>query len=490
VKEQPHPVRVGGQTVGDLDVLAVDPKSGGTLVAVTCKEWRDAEPHAKDFHHFLSLMEIEGIKYGIVAWTNIPSSVYPLAQNAEKRGCRILLLSREGCNELHNYILSGQGDRIGDRLRQGLGLVTSSAPTIGEEMLLRRAPPTLRRSVKCFNLLPLHYRPDPPSYVRNPYFSPETVRLLVQPFLLSVFHAHKEARVPRTGELIGEIDEEVSMVCDATTGKSIAQNDPVFQVVRNHYGEAYKHHTIDEEDFTVEVADPKIDRQGMTYRMRVDAVRLVQPITATYTVLNRQTEEEEEHEMRVVATPSDLRELFSDIIQVPIWHVVYHLKEKSYVREFFATNGSSIRDDMRYCLLCKEKETVAVCTKCGSTICAEHMLRCKTCGELFCANDSLKCVKCLSSYCKDHATGSFCVTCGTFMDTPCTVHCSVCNGPLCPAHVISCVNCGKHVCPKHLVEARYMLVKKQFCGDSCHKTYDAEYRQKGVLGKIGRVVKK
>jgi len=67
VKEQPHPVRVGGQTIGDLDVLAVDPKSGGTLVAVTCKEWRDAEPHAKDFHHFLSLMEIESIRHGIVA---------------------------------------------------------------------------------------------------------------------------------------------------------------------------------------------------------------------------------------------------------------------------------------------------------------------------------------------------------------------------------------------------------------------------------------
>lgn len=486
VKEQPHPVRMGGETVGDLDVLAVDPRSSGTLIAVTCKEWRDAEPHAKDFNHFLSLMEIEGVKHGIVAWTNIPSSVFPLAQNAEKRGYRIFLLSRETYNELHGLMLSGQGDKIGDRFRQGLALVASSAPTLGEEMALRRAP-VQRRSVRLSDVLPRNWGPDPPSYIRNAYFQPESTQLVVKPYLLGVFHVHKEIRVPRTRELLGEIDADIDFVYDGVTGKGVPREDHVFEVVRNYYGDALKQDTVEEKGFTVQSFEPKINRQAMLYKMRIDGARSFGTQTRTYKV--ETNEGEEEREIPVEVTSNDLREVMSDIIAVPMWRVEYRVKDRTYLREFFATDGFVVRDDMALCITCGEK-TTAICTKCGSTICPSHTIECRTCGDLFCSSDSVRCVKCESSYCKTHAVGSYCVTCGSFMDSPCVVQCVTCNAAVCSSHAIACARCGRVVCPSHTVEARYMLVKKQFCGESCHKAYDAEYRQKGVLGKIGRVVKK
>jgi len=486
VKEQPHPVRMGGQTVGDLDVLAVDPKSGGTLIAVTCKEWRDAEPHAKDFNHFLSLMEIEGIKHGIVAWTSIPSSVYPLAQNAENRGYRVLLLSREGYDELHNYMLGGQGERIGERIRQGLRLVASSTLTLGEEIALRRTP-IQRRSLKLSNVLPRSCGPDPPNYIRNAYFQPESAQLVLRPYLLGIFHVHKEIRVPRTHELLDEIDTDIDFVYDAVTGKSVSPEDHAFEVVRNYYGDALKQDVIEEEGFTIQSHDPKINRQAMLYKMRIDGARSFGTQTRTYTV---DTEEgTEEREVPVTVTSNDLREVMNDMIVVPMWHVEYKVKDRTYLREFFATDGFAMRDDMALCIVCGDK-TIAVCTRCGSTICSSHTVGCRTCGDLFCNSDSVRCVKCESSYCRTHAVGSQCVTCGSFMDSPCVLHCVTCNAAVCPDHAVTCARCGKVVCPSHMVKARYMLVKKQFCGDSCHEAYDTEYRQKGVLGKIGRAIKK
>jgi hypothetical protein len=133
VREQPHPVKLGSEIVGDIDIIAFDPKSN-TTIAVTCKEWRDQAPQAKDFNHFLNLMDIENLKHGIVAWTNIPSSVYALAQNAEKRGYRISLIDSESYEKLHEFILSGQTDKIENHFRGDLNLAATFVPTIGQEI--------------------------------------------------------------------------------------------------------------------------------------------------------------------------------------------------------------------------------------------------------------------------------------------------------------------------------------------------------------------
>jgi hypothetical protein len=242
VQEQPHRVRVGGEDVGDFDVLAVDPKSN-TQIAVTCKEWKEQPPQTKDFDHFLSLMDHEGIKHGIVAWTYVPKSVYALIPSAEKKGYRIAVLDIGQYEKLHIMMLDRQGDRIEEFFRNQLALVPTTKATVGQEIAIRREPATKKNRVDCVNFLPMNYGPDPPNYVRNAYFRPSESLLEVTPFLLGRFHAYKEARF--RGELQGEINEEVVSVCDAINGRYVEVESPVYHLVRNHYAEALKHFSID-----------------------------------------------------------------------------------------------------------------------------------------------------------------------------------------------------------------------------------------------------
>jgi hypothetical protein len=428
-------------------------------------------------------MGIEDIKHGIVAWTNVPSSVFSLIQNAEKRGYRFSVVDSERYDELHNFMLNGQNERIEDYFRRALSLAATSVPTVGQEILIRRAP-AQKRSTTCANLLPLHHQPDPPSYIINPYFRPTETELRVKPYLFVIFHCHKEARVPGTSELLDEIDQDVEMLCDAVTGKYPPADDHVHQVVRNHWTEAHKEHPIEEQDFTIALDEPKVNRDGILHKMRIDAARSLEPLRVTWVNAH-----EEEQERRIEVSPHDLRETYSGFISVPIWHARYDIAKHSYIREFYATDGTNIRDDFRACRRCNQEAAVAVCTKCGSTVGPQHMVQCKSCEQIFCDMDSLTCAKCSAIYCKDHAAGAFCVTCGAFLDPPCKVHCTNCGAAICPTHVVTCVKCGRTVCSSHMIEHRYMLMKRQFCGEPCHNAYDAEFRQKGALRKVGHVIK-
>ena len=485
IREQPHNVKVAGEIVGDLDILAFDPKSN-MPVAVSCKEWKDQPPHTKDFNHMKELMDIEGIKHGVVAWTNIPAGVYPLIQIAEKREYRFIILDLNRYEELHNHMLTGERERIEEFFRSGLGLIATKAPTLGQEISIRKAP-TQKRTLHCHNLLPLHYGLDPPTYIRNAYFRPSDARLRVVPFLLAIFHAHKEARVPGTGELLESVNTEIGSVCDGITGKQSSPDDPVTVLLRDHYGEALKDGVIEEDDFSAEIREAKINKQEMTYKLRVDAARSIQPLEVSWTT--RRGGEEKEHTRTVEVTVNDLRELHSAMISVPIWYASYHLGVHDYVREYFATTGTTIKDDMAYCLQCK-KPTVAVCAKCGIVACADHIRECKTCEQLFCYEDSVICVSCSSTYCKAEAKGKFCMTCGGFVCTNDDVRCTTCNSTICEEHTIKCIECGKPVCEEHQIDVRYVGVKKRFCSENCHSSYDSEYKQKGVLGKLGKVAKR
>ena len=53
--DQPHQVKLEGKVVGDIDILAVDPKSD-IRIGVTCKNW-ETNPESKDFNHFVSMLE-------------------------------------------------------------------------------------------------------------------------------------------------------------------------------------------------------------------------------------------------------------------------------------------------------------------------------------------------------------------------------------------------------------------------------------------------
>jgi len=482
IKEQPHDVKVAGETVGDFDILAFDPKSD-TTIAVSCKEWKDQPPHTKDFNHMQSLMNIEGIKHGLVAWTNVPAGVYALIQVAEKAGYRFAVLDLNRYQELHNLMISGQRDRIEEFFRTALGLPTTRTPTVGQELSVRKAP-AQKRTLHCHNLLPLHYGLDPPSYIRNAYFRPSEAHLRVIPYLHVIFHAHKEARVPGTGELLDSVNMEIAAICNGITGKSVGEGDEVVPLLRDHYGEALKDGVIEEDGFTAEIYEPKINKQEMTYKLRVDAARSIEPLEVTWT-----TRRGSRTHRTVEVTPNDLRELHSAIINVPIWNVSYHLGVYDYMREYFATTGIPMKDDMARCLQCKQP-TVAVCMKCGVTACSEHVRECRTCGQLFCYGDSLNCANCKSVFCKSDAKGQFCVTCGSFVCSNDDVRCTTCNSTTCGEHTIRCVECAKPVCEEHPIQVRYVGIKKRFCSEDCQSQYDAEYKQKGLLGKLGKVAKR
>jgi len=276
IREQPHDVRVGGETVGDFDILAIDPKSEIT-VAVSCKEWKDQQPHSKEFNHLKELMDIENITHGVVAWTHIPTSVYPLMKIAEDKGYRFVVLDLNRYEELHNHMLAGEKERIEEFFRSGLGLVPAKTPTLGQEIALRRIPTHPSRTLHCRNLLPMEYRLDPPSYLKNAYFKPHEARLLVVPYLHVILDIHREKRIPGTGELAGSLDAEVTSIYHGVSGKLIRQEDPVFQVIREHFTEA-KSEEIIEDDFIAEVCDTSINKQDMIWRAKVDAAREIEPV--------------------------------------------------------------------------------------------------------------------------------------------------------------------------------------------------------------------
>jgi hypothetical protein len=129
--KEPHLVRLEGtiEPVGDLDIVAVDPQSN-ERIAVTCKERGDSTPSSSDFNHFIRLMDIEGIRHGIVAWTNVPSTVYSLITDAEKRGYHLAVIDSERYDELNDFMIDGETWRIEEYFRRKLHLarVAPSAP--------------------------------------------------------------------------------------------------------------------------------------------------------------------------------------------------------------------------------------------------------------------------------------------------------------------------------------------------------------------------
>ena len=276
IREQPHQVKAGGETVGDFDILAFDPKSDASI-AVSCKEWKEQPPHTKDFNHLKELMDIEEIKYGVVAWTQVPAGIYPLIKLAEKKDYRFVVLDLNRYEELHNHMLAGERERIEGFFRSGLGLIATKTATLGQEIAIRKTP-IRERTLRCRNLLPMHYGLDPPPYIKNAYFTPNEAKLLVIPYFHAVFDLHKEARVPGTGELAGTLDGEVVTIYSATTGKAVNKDEPLFELIREHFGAAQKEGIIEEKDFTAEINEPKVIRDNMTHRARDDGAGLFHPL--------------------------------------------------------------------------------------------------------------------------------------------------------------------------------------------------------------------
>jgi hypothetical protein len=487
--DQPHQVKLEGKVVGDIDILATDPKSD-TKIGVSCKNW-ETNPESKDFNHFLSMMELENLTHGILAWQHVPSSVHPLIQNAAKKGYRVITIDKTRYEQLNHYGITNQRERIEEYFRKELSLQPTKTPTLGEEIAFQTSRSSQRRTIDCTNILPFDVEINPPQYIKNAYFKPKEAKLIIHPYLTAFFWVHKEGKIPRTGEIQRSINREVPMVADAITGAYPASSDdPVAHILVTRYTDAKKHDRIEEDGFAAEILEPRIRTQETLYKMRVDLAREIPPLEVSWTEHRDDEPVERTKAYRIEA--SDIRERWSGIVNVPIWHVLYQPGQKGaykYVRELLATDGTTLKDDMAECKICNEP-TVGVCADCGLVACEDHINTCSTCSELFCDGDSKQCVNCKSLFCNEHAVGQFCLTCGGFVCSKDDVRCVTCNGTVCEEHSIECAKCGKPVCEEHQVTARYVGVKKRFCSDRCHSEYDMEYKQKGVLGKLSKVAKR
>jgi hypothetical protein len=279
------------------------------------------------------------------------------------------------------------------------------------------------------------------------------------------------------------------MVADAVTGAYPPNaDDPVAHLLVSYYAQARTHEKIEATDFTVELHEPRISTKDAVFRMRVNLARQFPPLEVRWIEQRGEDEVEKTKAYRVEA--SDIREKWNpQVVNVPIWRVIYQPGQKGaykYVREFLATDGTVLMDEMAKCMLCNAP-TIAICDSCGLTACENHINSCRTCGQFFCNNDSTNCVNCKSSFCKPHAIGQACVTCSGFVCSTDDVRCVACNGTICKEHTETCAECQRNVCEEHAVEARYFGAKKTFCSEPCHSKYGADYKQQGVLGKLGKI---
>jgi hypothetical protein len=213
--DQPHQVKLEGKVVGDIDILATDPKSG-IKIGVSCKNW-ETNPESKDFNHFISMLELENLTHGILAWQQVPSSVHPLIQNAAKKGYRVIAIDKSRYEQLHHFGITNQRQELEEYFREELELHPTKTPTLGEEIAFRASPSGQHRKIDCTNILPFSVEINPPHYIRNAYFKPKETKLFIRPYFTAFFWVHKEGKIPRTGEVQQTINREVPMVADGET---------------------------------------------------------------------------------------------------------------------------------------------------------------------------------------------------------------------------------------------------------------------------------
>ena len=133
IKELQHRVIYDGQNIGDLDIVAEDPKTHA-VIGVSCKEWLSGPPGSEQFSHFIEMLEFENLKYGIFASaTSIPETIFarvPFAK--DKKGINAILLDHDKILQLEEWAHAKQEWQIEADLRHGFGLETSKSTTLGD----------------------------------------------------------------------------------------------------------------------------------------------------------------------------------------------------------------------------------------------------------------------------------------------------------------------------------------------------------------------
>jgi hypothetical protein len=472
IVEQPHWVYIDGEKVGDLDILLKDPKTG-VYIGCSCKEWSNIIPGSSEFNHFVKMLEVENLNYGIFASrSGVSEAVKILAKHERYKGKQILLIDSTIYEKFDNWLKQKRVSQIEDYIRKELKLVKE----LEGEPKLSKATILEERIITIENALPLQVYHSPPRYIENPYFTSTEARLEYRPFLVIKYHLYSALRTPRTKELINEINKTGVEVIDGCSGTVMGKEVIFYQELNTNFAEARKY-IVKEEGFHVEIAEPKIDLEAYMRKVKCDVA------SAHYEEIEYENREGEPIYYSHSPNPEDVTILFCDFVYLPIWHVKFTLGSHIYYRIYSGFTGHTIKDDMATCSLC-DSSTIAVCMSCGSTVCKNHKAACSICQTILCKNCSYICIKCNTVFCNQHKIGEYCKSCKAFLCSECIIRCSVCNSPICPNHIIRCDRCGKPVCNEDVIQTKYLLRTKKFCSIQCEKEFNEEFQKVGRLGKF------
>lgn len=483
IKAQPHRVICDGVDIGDLDVMAEDPNTH-MIVGVSCKEWFTDTPGSPEFSHFVEMLEYEHLKYGIFASAQkISDAVLPRLEFTRKqKGINVMLLDYEQIRQLEKWIHSKEDLSVEDYIRSGLDLFSTNRVTITDVIQAKKYS-NAGRIVKCEQLIPINFWNESPHYINNMTFSSREATLNLEPYLFFMYSLQIEARHHRTKEVLKEKRIEDIIIVDAVKGKVLEKNDPIFEHIKNFYANAEYRQEIIEKDFTIKKNERRINVNEYIKMLK-------EKISAENVLKVNYPEGEQNRTVISKAKPDEIKSLLAHLIYVPIWDVLFTVGKKSYKRVYFAYNGDSIIDQMSRCTLCS-KNTISICTECGSTACEIHGRACKSCEKILCETCAKICIDCNTSFCVEHKPPHNCSICISTLCNNCDrITCIKCNVIVCFNHRKKCVECSNITCNNHTIENKYMLMTKRFCSNECFNKFETNYKSNGVIGKFKKAIGK
>lgn len=551
ILERPHQVKLGDQTVGDLDVFAEEPYTH-ERIGVSCKEWFGATPGSQEFSHLVEMMEIENIKYGIFASAkDVAETMYArIEHTATTKGLVIFVLDSKEILKLEEWLYARRDLDIEYYFKEKFGFSFEKKGTIGD--FIKSQHRSKGKTVECDFLIPINRLNEIPESIENSkILVEEESTLTLTPYLVMSYNLEFWIRHPSTGQVLEETKDNGTIIIDTIRGKVLDEKDELYKQIERNYTHAELHSTIHEDGFIVNKLQPMINVNEFVSNHR-RKIASDNEIEARYT-----TQRGEFRTIQKRPRPEDVKILTKTITYLPTWNLKFSAGTKTYTRSYYAYDGKTINDNLSSCQKCNNT-TVLICTTCYSTTCKSHRLRCKTCNELICTSCGEKCVVCKTEFCNEHKPQQKCGKCGHTVCSNCfTIACSeckilICNNELqttnrfpcricnriicsncgkscadckngfCPDHLpqthcencetmlcdtclsITCNECKKILCPKHRnkcimcssitcgsheISKKYSVLKKKFCSQYCMSIFEKDYQTLGKFGKFKKLLK-
>jgi len=459
ISPDPYRVKIGGQVVGDLDVVCRH-KETGTIIGVQCKDW-SSPPGAEQLDHFAATLERVKLRHGIfITRGPVAETLYTLARDYKRKGLNIAIIDGDTYDKLRRLVHEGNRAEAIALLEEYLNL-SSNTSQLAE--ITDSLPKKVERVIP-----PFVWNEISPPYLKAPYPFKRTRAILeLRPYLVIHYYIYDELRSPRTGELLDSVEEEDHIIYDAYTGKEVKRDDVIYRNLKEFSSEVVDEYLFECDTYDVKVPEIAINKSAFIQKAKIEVSRNL--------FLEGEYELSSGEIKRIVRQikPEKIKILKSEIIRLPIWHMMYETHGPfNYERQYLGTDGTVIKDEMALCLICKSKPTSYLCKACGIAICENHAIQCSVCEEYFCLNEAVLCVECGRGFCMDHAPPYRCKVCNEVLCNDDYKVCVVCGQPVCSQHSVRCEVCGNIVCRDHALKKKKYLIKTiYFCSQECMSAY-------------------